>query len=97
MRIAVKCSGGYAGQEQTGAIDTQAAAAAEATQLVALVERARFFDRPVPAADEIGADLQKCSITVTDGGRERTITFVQGGSGDTAALSALANAVLQRG
>jgi hypothetical protein len=98
MHIAVKRSGGFAGLDEAAEVDTDKVDSSSTLQLQELVRQARLIDRPAAGVDApIGADMLRCTITVTDGGWQRTITFVEEGRPETAILTQLIDAVLQIG
>ncbi len=79
MKISVRQSGGYAGVPiDLGTADT--AHSANGPHLEALVKQAGFFALPAEVAgDTVGADLPRYTLTVSDVGRDHTVTFTDGG------------------
>jgi hypothetical protein len=92
LRISVRRSGGFAGiEEGLGAVDTEALEPAARERVEALVREADFFALPATVEEELGADQFRYEITVEDGGRRHTVTFV-GEGGRAAALKRLVDA-----
>src|SRR5262245_61172725 len=74
MKVSIKRTGGYAGIEESIAeIDTDELdhdSASRAKALLAEIEKLAATSSP-----QIGADLMRYQVTVTEGGRQRKITF----------------------
>ena len=61
--------------------------ASVATALHQAVADARFFDRPAATPSEaVGADLLVYEITIDDGGRRHSVSFVEDGTEAVAPL-----------
>ena len=77
MQVTVKWSGGFAASsEQSVSLDTSTLSAAAASELGKLVSDVDFFNLPAnPPGQKVGADFIKCEVTVTDQGRQHTVTF----------------------
>lgn len=96
MEITLRSRGGLAGGEETVSLDTASLAGAERDPIEALVDRAGFFSLPAVVEAEIGADLPQHELTVRDGAREHTVTFV-GETGEAKLLHELAELVAGAG
>lgn len=96
MEITLRTRGGLAGQEEKVDLDTAALASAEREPIEQLVHEAAFFSLPAVVEAEIGADLPQYELSVKDGAREHTVTFV-GESGEAALLHQLAERVARAG
>lgn len=78
MQITLRTEGGLAafpGLNRPITVDSAELPAPEATELVRLVEQAKFFDRPAVASalPPGAADYREYTITVQDGDRQHTI------------------------
>lgn len=96
MRISVKRTGGFAGlSEEVASVDTERLNAASAQRVERMVRDARFFDLPahIPGTT-IGADLLRYEMTITEGNRQRTVTFDEDGP-ESAPLRSLMAALTQ--
>ncbi|HMH52963.1 MAG TPA: protealysin inhibitor emfourin [Candidatus Acidoferrum sp.] len=82
MRIRVRQLGGFAGEPlELGRVDTATLPADVAAALHQTVDQAHFFDLPaVVPSDSVGADLLVYEITVEDGDRRHSVSFVEDGS-----------------
>jgi hypothetical protein len=80
MKISLKRTGGYAGlEEEVAAVDTSRLEPGAARRVEGLVGSAGFFGLPAVGLDDaVGADMFRYSLTVSDGGREHTASFVEG-------------------
>lgn len=96
MHISVKRTGGFAGVEEAAEVDTGTLDRALAQQLEALVRQAHILD-PSGAgpATPIGTDFIRGTITVTEGGLQHALTFVDEGRAETAPLNQIIDLVLQ--
>ena len=93
MKITIKRTGGYAGlDEEVAAIDTAQLAPEKARQVAAAINQANFFTQPAYTG-EVGADMLRYEISVSDAGRTHQIAFAEDGSPETAALHALVEEV----
>jgi emfourin len=93
MRISVRRSGGFAGiEEQLGSVDTAELDASARERLERLVDEADFFAAPAVVEGDLGADQFRYEITVEEGGRSHTVTYV-GEGGRAADMKRLAEAV----
>ena len=95
MNISVKRIGGFAGlSEDVAVVNTAELEAAKAQQVEQMVQSIGLFDLPATiAGGTIGADLFYYEITVTEGGRQHTVTFVDDDSPETAALHKLVDSL----
>jgi hypothetical protein len=95
MRITVKRSGGFAGlSEELASVDTADLEAERAEQIEQLVGDISFFDLPTELSpDEVGADQFRYEITVSDDGREHTVTYQDNGGAEVAQLRRLVEAL----
>lgn len=78
MKITITRSGGFAGTtELIGTLDTSALDAARAQEAQQRIIELGFFSLPenVPAT-EVGADLFRYEVTVSDQGRQHTVKFM---------------------
>lgn len=93
MKITIRRTGGYAGlDEAVAAIDTSQLAPEKARQIEAAINKANFFTQPAHTG-EVGADMLRYEISVSDGARTHAIAFAEDGSPETAALHALVDEV----
>ena len=91
MKISVTRSGGFAGPtEDLGAIDTAQLSAGVGEDLRRMIERG---GKSSPTSEKseaaVGADMFRYEITMIDGPKRQTMTFVDDGSPANAALHAL--------
>jgi emfourin len=87
MRIDVRRSGGFAGiDEEVGSVDTASLAPDTRDELERLVAESDFFALPAAVEGEVGADQYRYEVTVDDGGRAHTVTFVGDEGPQVAAL-----------
>ena len=91
MRIRVRQLGGFAGEPlELARVDTATLPADVAAALHEAVAEARFFDLPaVVPSDSVGADLLVYEITVEDGDRRHSVSFVEDGTNATSPLRGL--------
>ncbi len=96
MRIEVKRTGGFAGlEEDLGAVDTAQLDPDAAREVRRLVQQSAFFTMPdTVEGGEVGADLFRYDITVSDERRRHTVTFAA--RDDAAAEDDPATAPLRR-
>jgi hypothetical protein len=76
MRLRVHVEGGIAhfpGLNRPIELDSAMLPPEEAQEMQRLIKEARFFERPETQGEARGADLQRYTITVENGGRQRTI------------------------
>src|SRR5689334_12601819 len=93
MKITIRHRGGYAGlDEEVAAIDTAQLAPEQARQIEAAINNVGFFTQPAYTG-EVGADMLRYEISVSDGARTHAIAFAEDGSPETAALRALVDEV----
>jgi hypothetical protein len=97
MKISVKETGGFAGLSQdVAAVDTAVLGAA-AQPIEQAVHAAGFFDLPSRVGEWIGSDPMMFEVTVSDGDREHTVSFIKyDQSPATAPLHKLVEAARQR-
>jgi|RhiMetdeSRZDD1v2_1073273.scaffolds.fasta_scaffold69582_5 Emfourin len=97
MKVSVKRVGGFAGlTEEVAAVDTAQLDAAAAQQVEQIIQSVGFFDLPAAiAGDTIGADLFQYEITVSEGDRQHTVTFMDDESPETAPLRRLVETLTQ--
>lgn len=72
MRIVCQRTGGFAGLTLRAEVDSSQLTPAESRKLAKLVEEARLFDQPAPAAGAM-PDQYQYDVTVEDGGRRHSI------------------------
>ncbi len=94
VEITLRARGGLAGGEEAVDVDTATLATAERDEIESLVRRAEFFSLPAVVEAEIGADLPQYELSVHDGDREHTVTFV-GETGEAELLHDLVERVVQ--
>lgn len=85
MKISAKGGGGFSGQSEQYQIDT--AQSANGPELEALLRKVDFFRAAPPSP--IGADIPRWEITVANGQHNRTVTFAEDGSPESANWQAL--------
>lgn len=79
MRIAATGEGGFAGLSERFDVDTTAASGGKAIE--AALDDIGFFTSSADATpDAIGFDLVRWRISVSDGDRNNSVTFVEDGS-----------------
>ncbi|MGC3959845.1 MAG: hypothetical protein QM813_18540 [Verrucomicrobiota bacterium] len=77
MKISATRTGGFAGlTEDLGSVETAQLDAAARKAVELLVQRVDFFHLPERLPGEVGADLFTYAVTVADGSRQHTVTFV---------------------
>ncbi len=92
MKITALGGGGFAGTTQYHEVDTAANPAGPA--LEAALAANHFFDAAPPAANAVGADLQRWTIAVDADGHRHSISFVQDGSAASRPWEALLARIL---
>ncbi len=78
MRINYERSGGFAGMRITTTVDTQSLPADQANDLNQLVASSGFFNLPATIPSGGGADLYTYTVTISDQGRQHTVTVKDG-------------------
>ena len=74
MQVRVVRAGGFAGiEEEVASVDTDATPSGP--EIESRIEEIGFFDLPAILEEETGADLMRYEVTVSDGSRERTVTY----------------------
>ena len=74
MRIRFERTGGFAGLQLSGEVDSEKLSAAQAKEFKRLVEGARPFDQPrTPSPSRPVPDQFQYELTIEDGGRTQTI------------------------
>jgi len=96
MEITLKARGGLAGGEDSVNVDTSALPTEQRNDVEDLVRRSDFFSLPAVVEAEIGADLPQYELSVREGDREHTVTFV-GETGEAELLHDLVERVVQVG
>ena len=87
MKIAIKQSGGFAGEvKELLQLDTAQIEPSVSQQVEQFIREVKFFDLPAVIEGDVGADFLRYQITVTDGAREHTVTFPDDGGPKTAAI-----------
>lgn len=99
MRFSVKRTGGYIGVTEIVAnVETEKLAPPAANNLEQLVREIGFFQLPARLPDsEIGADLFRFEITVTDGVRRHSVVFQDADPPQSKPLNKLLAALVQLG
>jgi hypothetical protein len=80
MKIEFCVDGGFAhlpGLAKPVTIDCAALPPAHGARLARLVERARFFDAPAPAAPAGARDARSYTLAIDDGRRRRSLTLAE--------------------
>jgi hypothetical protein len=77
MKVSVKETGGFAGLSQDVAAADTAVLGAAAQPIERAVHEAGFFDLPSRVGEWIGSDPVLYEVTVSDGSREHTVSFVK--------------------
>lgn len=98
MKISVKQTGGYLGLNKSAAVDTEDLDTATRQEVEQMVQYTGLFDLPATiTGGMIGADLVRYEITVAEGNRQHTVTFLHDGSPETEPLRKLADRVISLG
>ena len=96
MKIAVKQSGGFAGEvRELLQLDTAQSEPSVAQQVERIIRDGKFFGLPAVVQGDVGADFLRYEITVTDSGRQHTVSFQDDGGPKTAALKKLLDGLLE--
>ena len=78
MRISVQRSGGFAGlTDNIANVDTSQLDPETEAKVSAKVASIGFFDYPAEVTGPVGADMYRYEITVTDGAKRHSVTFVE--------------------
>jgi hypothetical protein len=90
MKISATVSGGFAGLEEAYHVDTEKSPTMAMRALEATIEKIGFFDAPANLQEEfIGADAMRWTITIVDGSRQHSVSFVEDGSTEIVAWQEL--------
>ena len=96
MKIAVKQSGGFAGEvKDLLQLDTAQMEPSLSQQVERIIRDGKFFDLPAVVQGDVGADFIRYEITVTDSGRQHTVVFQDDGGPKTAAMKKLLESLLK--
>ena len=96
MKIAVKQSGGFAGEvKDLLQLDTAQMEPSVSQQVERIIRDGKFFDLPAVVQGDVGADFLRYEITVTDSGRQHTVIFQDDGGPKTAAVKKLLESLLK--
>lgn len=96
MKVAIKQSGGYAGEvKDVLQLDTAQIEPSVSQQVERIIRDAKFFDLPNVVQGDVGADFLRYEITVTDNGRQHTVSFQDDGGPKTAAMKKLLESLLK--
>ena len=96
MKIAVKQSGGFAGEvKELLQLDTALSEPSFAQQVERIIRDGKFFDLPAVVQGDVGADFLRYEITVTDSGRQHTVIFHDDDGPKTAAMKKLLESLLE--
>ena len=96
MKIAVKQSGGFAGEvKDLLQLDTAQTEPSVSQQVERIIRDVKFFDLPAVVQGDVGADFLRYEITVTDSGRQHTVIFQDDGGAKTAAMKKLLESLLE--
>jgi hypothetical protein len=95
VQISVTRTGGYAGlSELLAQVDSSKLAEAKQTRLASMIESIGFFGMPSTVATKtVGADMFRYEITVTNGSRRHTVSFIDDDSPSIAPLKRLIEAL----
>jgi hypothetical protein len=81
MKITATVSGGFAGLTEKYEIDTSLQSSAATKKLEKSIEEINFFQTPENLQEElIGADMMRWKITISDGDRQHSVSFIEDGS-----------------
>jgi Emfourin len=95
VKVAIKQSGGYAGEvKDLLQLDTAQIEPSVSQQVERIIRDAKFFDLPNVVQGDVGADFLRYEITVTDG-RQHTVSFQDDGGPKTAAMKKLLESLLK--
>ena len=95
MKIAVKQSGGFAGEvKDLLQLDTAQMEPSVSQQVERIIGDVKFFDLPAVVQGDVGADFLRYEITVTDSGRQHTVSFQDDGGPKTATMKKLLESLL---
>jgi hypothetical protein len=97
MRVSIKRTGGFAGiSEEIATLDTANLDQSVSATLESLVREADFFSSPSnPPGQKIGTDFLKYEVTVSDHGRQHTVSFNDDDAPATAPLRELVRRLTQ--
>ena len=96
MKIAIKQSGGFAGEvKELLQLDTTQSEPSVSQQVERIIRDVKFFDLPAVIQGDVGADFLRYDITVTDSGRQHTVSFQDDGGPKTAAMKKFLESLLQ--
>ena len=95
MKIAVKQSGGFAGEvKELLQLDTAQTEPSVSQQVERIIRDVKFFDLPAVVQGDVGADFLRYEITVTDSGQQHTVSFQDDDGPKTAAMKKLLESLL---
>ena len=87
MKIAIKQSGGFAGEvKELLRLDTAQIEPSVSQQVEQFIREVKFFDLPAVIEGDVGADFLRYEITVIDSNRQHTVIFSDDGGPKTAAM-----------
>ena len=87
MKIAIKQSGGFAGEvKELLQLDTAQIEPSVSQQVEQFIREVKFFDLPAVIEGDVGADFLRYEITVIDNDRHHTVSFRDDGGPKTAAI-----------
>ena len=96
MKVAIKQSGGYAGEvKDLLQLDTAQMEPSVSQQVERIIGDGKFFDLPAVVQGDVGADFLRYEITVTDSGQQHTVIFHDDGGPKTAAVKKLLESLLK--
>ena len=92
MEIRIWRTGGFAGtRERVAQVDTRSLDSSNASRIESAVRQAKFFELPEQVdTGEVGTDLYRYEIEVSDQSKERTVAFA---ASDPSRAGALGNLV----
>jgi hypothetical protein len=87
VRIVIKRTGGYGGAGHTATVDTLRLDPGRARQIEQLADQASAG--AAQRTEPVGADLLRYDIKIQDGGKTRTLSFIDDGSPDAGPMKRL--------
>jgi hypothetical protein len=91
MQISITRTGGYAGKLEYF-LDTSRLERGDAARIEQTIRKnALYALARDPGGESIGADMQKCDVTIVDGDRRQRVVFTEDGSPGTEPLTNLIN------
>ena len=96
MKVAIKQSGGYAGEvKDLLQLDTAQTEPSVSQQVERIIRDVKFFELPGVLQGDVGADFIRYEIAITDSGRQHTVIFHDDGGLKTAVMKKLLESLLK--